>query len=159
MESFERLAALDIPNVTARPLACSDRAVVVELVAQEHAIRSGQLTTAGVHGDWGEVLERRLVAATTVDALAKQHGDPDLIKIDVEGHELRVIQGATRTLERARPGLFVEVHNAELGEQLAALLGPLYPNMRRVDHPHYRPGEWGALNHFWLLAPTSHQGQ
>lgn len=153
-ESYEQLAELAVPNVTARRLACSDRARVVELAAQAHAIRSGQLTTEGVHDDWGQVTERRLVPATTVDALAAQHGDPQLLKIDVEGHELRVLQGATRTLERARPGLFVEVHGGELGEQITALLGALYPGLWRVDHPHYRPGQWGHENHYWLVAPA-----
>ena len=33
---------------------------------------------------------------------------PNFIKIDVEGHELAVLEGAQRTLERYRPTLLVE---------------------------------------------------
>lgn len=56
---------------------------------------------------------------------------PQLIKIDVEGLELEVLQGAVLTLERHRPDLLVEVHG-ESGrqkidriERLGGLLEPL----------------------------------
>jgi FkbM family methyltransferase len=37
---------------------------------------------------------------------------PSLIKIDVEGMEMRVLRGLARTIERHRPALFVEVDTA-----------------------------------------------
>lgn len=151
-ESFAQLAVLDAPNVTARRLAVSDRAGLVDLAVQRDPIRTGQLTTDGTRDEWGEVLQHRTVPATTVDALAVEHGTPELVKVDVEGHELRVIHGATRTLERARPGLLIEVHGQRLGEAIIALLWPLYPQLRRVPHPRYEAGQWGATNHFWLVA-------
>lgn len=151
-ESFAQLAALDAPNVTAQQLAVSARPGIVELAVQAHSIRTGQLTTPGICGGWGELLELRRVPATTVDALAAQHGDPDLLKVDVEGHELAVVAGAMGTLQLARPALFVEVHGAVLGEGIVAQLSEWYPNLRRVEHPNYRPGEWGSDNHYWLVA-------
>jgi FkbM family methyltransferase len=39
---------------------------------------------------------------------------PNLIKIDVEGAELDVLGGATRTLETFRPRLFIEAHSSTL---------------------------------------------
>ena len=43
---------------------------------------------------------------------------PNLIKIDVEGHELEVLEGMTATLKRPElRELFVEVHFAVLEEQ------------------------------------------
>lgn len=36
----------------------------------------------------------------------------DLIKIDVEGHELQVLQGAAETIQRCKPVLFVEILNS-----------------------------------------------
>jgi hypothetical protein len=38
--------------------------------------------------------------------------DVDLIKIDVEGHELAVLQGAEHTILRNRPVLFMEILNS-----------------------------------------------
>jgi FkbM family methyltransferase len=47
------------------------------------------------------------VALRTLDSFGFR--DLDLIKIDVEGHELEVLQGARETIARERPALLVEV--------------------------------------------------
>lgn len=49
------------------------------------------------------------VKAVSVDDLAAQFGQPDVLFIDVEGFECEVLRGASQTL-RGRPDLFVEVH-------------------------------------------------
>jgi FkbM family methyltransferase len=55
------------------------------------------------------------VPATTLDDLVAQAGmAPDLVKIDVEGMELQVIQGAARLLAERRPALMVEINAAAL---------------------------------------------
>ena len=43
------------------------------------------------------------------------HEDVGFIKIDVEGHELAVIEGARRLLERDRPTLLVEIEERHAG--------------------------------------------
>jgi FkbM family methyltransferase len=48
------------------------------------------------------------VASVTLNALASRYGDPDLIKIDVEGAELSVLHGAAMLIERSHPALFFE---------------------------------------------------
>ncbi|MBF0478245.1 MAG: FkbM family methyltransferase, partial [Candidatus Omnitrophica bacterium] len=40
----------------------------------------------------------------------KKNQPPHLIKIDVEGHELKVLQGMTETMRQYHPILFVELH-------------------------------------------------
>jgi FkbM family methyltransferase len=45
---------------------------------------------------------------------------PDVIKIDVEGHEASVLRGLTETLS-ARPLLFLELHPQFLRDHGAAL--------------------------------------
>lgn len=45
----------------------------------------------------------------------------DLVKIDVEGHELFVLKGALATLEKYRPAVFIETGNPK---DVAALLAP-----------------------------------
>jgi hypothetical protein len=79
---------------------------------------------------------------TTLDELVDRHGlAPDVVKIDVEGHEAKVLVGAERTIERFRPRLIVEVHPSELraaGEhpsQIAAWLSERGYHIRTfADH-------------------------
>ena len=80
----------------------SDRATVLEAAVSNgtgqrrfHLARQSNLNT--VHPDGsaaaelsGEILE---VETLTVPALAAEHGKPDLIRMDVEGHEVEVIEG------------------------------------------------------------------
>jgi FkbM family methyltransferase len=47
---------------------------------------------------------------------------PQLIKIDVEGAELEVIQGAESTLRNHHPVVFAEIHTSELGRDCRNLL-------------------------------------
>ncbi len=57
------------------------------------------------------------VAAVTLDGLVEECGHPpvSLVKIDVQGAELRVLQGATALLRTQQPALFVEVDEEALG--------------------------------------------
>jgi FkbM family methyltransferase len=90
------------------------------------------------------------VRATTVDAIMVEKCWPSisLIKIDVQGSEVRVIRGATKTLSRFRPTLFVELDESNLreaGTSSAALLDDL---STRGYRPHLRDekGTWTAIS-------------
>lgn len=48
------------------------------------------------------------VQTTTLNEISIEYGIPDLIKCDVEGHEIEVLQGANEVL-KAKPILFIEV--------------------------------------------------
>lgn len=51
-------------------------------------------------------------ATLAIDDFSRDAGcTPDLIKIDVEGAELRVLAGLTATLREARPLVFMELHS------------------------------------------------
>jgi FkbM family methyltransferase len=50
------------------------------------------------------------VKALTVDGMALKHGRLDFLKLDVEGAELDVLQGAETALRKFRPKLVVELH-------------------------------------------------
>jgi FkbM family methyltransferase len=73
------------------------------------------------------------VPVTTVDALAEEHGSPNLVKIDVEGAELRVLHGMSETLSD-NVDLIIETHSStierydrmgEFGDSLEELIGYL----------------------------------
>jgi FkbM family methyltransferase len=50
------------------------------------------------------------VPAVSVDGLAARFGQPDVVVIDVEGFEHRVLAGARATLAAAKAAFFVEIH-------------------------------------------------
>jgi len=67
------------------------------------------------------------VAATTIDELARAQGLTalDVIKLDLEGAELRALSGARNTLLRWRPLLVFEAAEAALARQGGSLQGVL----------------------------------
>lgn len=150
-ESFAILSRLGLPSVEAHPIAVSDHNGDVVLDVQSNPIKSGQLTTGGYAG-WGPIVGHRTVECRTLDSLADEHGTPDLVKIDTEAHELLVVQGALDTLTKHTPDLYIEVHDAALGQAIRDLLEPAYGSrLRRIQHSHYSPSHWGYDNHYWLI--------
>jgi FkbM family methyltransferase len=79
------------------------------------------------HVERYEAAERISVEIVTLDAYCREHGvAPTCIKIDVEGHELHVLRGASAVLGQARPDLVVEVSaNSAIREAIWELLAPL----------------------------------
>jgi FkbM family methyltransferase len=59
------------------------------------------------------------ITAVTLDQVLGEHGSPNvaLIKIDVQGAEMRVLRGAAKVLDRCRPALFIEIDDAALRRQ------------------------------------------
>ncbi len=81
----------------------------------------------------GSPAQQVTVATRTLDDLcSSENATPDLIKIDVEGLEWRVLAGATRTLE-ARPVIFLEWHRDMLQQQGIDPMAPL-ELLRRHDY-------------------------
>jgi FkbM family methyltransferase len=115
--AVEPLAELcDCIRESAAAYGFEDRLTVVEAAAAEteggslrlnlHASKLG-FTTERVPFDWTPA-EMRDAKTVTLDRLLGSWGRCDLIKIDVEGCEPRVVRGARAILEKHRPLLLVE---------------------------------------------------
>lgn len=77
---------------------------------------------------------------TTLDAFCRVNGlAPEIIKIDVEGSEIAVLEGARELLARHAPTIFLSVHPAELAAlgqsdtELAKLIDDLGYQCRDID--------------------------
>jgi len=99
-------------SVTVLPLAVADGAGETLL----HVPATADPSFSSLEGGRFEEGEPLRVEVATVDAEVERAGlEPAVVKIDVEGGELRVLAGMERTLER-RPLLVVEVGPATAAE-------------------------------------------
>lgn len=140
------------------PIALSDTNDDLSLIALPDKIDTGQLVTAGTHGmEWDPDLPEaliRTVPAYTVDWMIASKGleAPDFMKIDTEGHELKVLFGARQTLAVHRPDLLIEFHSPSLHDSCQTLLEQFDYKVETVRHPHYRPGTHMWFSHGWFRA-------
>jgi FkbM family methyltransferase len=66
------------------------------------------------------------VLCMTLDAyVAERHCIPGLIKIDVEGHEEAVLEGAVRTLAEHHPPIIIEIEQRQLNHPVADIFNQL----------------------------------
>jgi FkbM family methyltransferase len=96
---MNRLATVDV-----LPVAAADR-------QGEAAFEFGTGSGTGRLASHGDLR----VTTTTVDAVAADRGlAPGFLKVDVEGAEARLLEGATETLRSARPVVFLSTHGASV---------------------------------------------
>lgn len=147
--------------VTVKMLALSNVDGSVQLAALPDKINTGQLVTPGTHGmewsvDWAATAAPdivRTVPAYRIDSLVEEIPPPDFWKIDVEGHEMHVLEGAEQTITDYKPDMLIEFHNQGLHEAvLECLAGHGYTNVTTVRHPHYRPRSDMWHTHGWVRA-------
>ena len=101
-------SAMHYDNVEAVPLAVSDRCGPRQLHVPAGLGKSHMASLENV-GAIREMGETHSVDTTTLDAFFENHSrGPDFLKIDVEGHELAVLNGGLRTLEDHRPTILLE---------------------------------------------------
>lgn len=90
----------DAVNVTVIHAAVSDNLDPVEF-----NVRGNGQVDDGT-GAWGKIA----VPSVTVDELTRMYGAPDVLFVDVEGFESKVLRGGGETLSHHRPDCFVEMH-------------------------------------------------
>jgi FkbM family methyltransferase len=118
MVAFNRAKARR--NVRVHEIALSDR----EGRAPFYIPRTGEGGQAHLLGNLGNVhrtddLDRIEVRLATLDSFGFE--DVGFIKIDVEGSELDVVEGARRTIARDRPNLLIELLTRPDEDALAAI--------------------------------------
>jgi len=130
------------------PVAVSDAPSLQTLIIPNHGRASTHLENAGGAGDeiTGGTQSRSLVPTVSLDWVGETQSFPNVIKIDVDGEESRVLQGARSILERHRPRLLVEVYERN-ADAVGAMLSRLgykmfsYENgeadCRAIDRPTY----------------------
>jgi FkbM family methyltransferase len=107
---LRRVCELNNLKCDIQPVALSDVEGVTELWFPEKQTWMGT-TDAHTSESLGIqfALSRIQVEQTTIDKFVERYGcRPDLIKIDTEGNEVRVLKGARKTLKSSRPLLIFE---------------------------------------------------
>lgn len=97
----------DKPSVTVNPIALSSRSGSANLHIPIDGAGIEHDASASIEGAGFTSARDELVPLQTLDSYSFK--DVSLIKIDVEGHEYSVIDGAAATLTLARPALLVEI--------------------------------------------------
>jgi FkbM family methyltransferase len=90
------------------PVAVSDSVGISELFIAKRSRSSNHLQGAGL-SQAGGFREKQLVPTMPLDRILDFYPAPRVLKIDVEGVEVSVLQGATRILREAAPVVLCEV--------------------------------------------------
>jgi FkbM family methyltransferase len=113
----ESISAFRGPNIRVHAVALSSVSGWRELHIPSH-----RGVPASGHATFNELVgpaEAIVVPVRTLDEY--QFTDVSLLKVDVEGHELEVLQGASRTIDRERPVILVEVEQRHISVPIATV--------------------------------------
>jgi len=117
----ENLELNRIQNVTVRKYGLGAKPSAFAMVWDPSM--AGGATVAGTSmsttiGRRADVCREEIHVTTLDQDLDEEHlPEPDLIKVDVEGYELPVLQGARRILETKHPALYLEMHGETMNEK------------------------------------------
>ena len=105
------------PNAVAMQSALGDRVGSAELLIESSSGEGNSLAQSGLSGSY---IGKEIVPVTTVDTFVREHGLPrvDFIKMDTEGFEKEILEGAAETIKKYRP------------ERLQALIRSYVPEYR-----------------------------
>ncbi len=98
-------------NISVLCAAASDRECLARLRIATRGRSSNSLEQTGHHTQAGGTRFIQHALTTTLDRLLEYFPPPEFVKIDVEGAEHLVLQGAGETLTRIRPTFYIEVWN------------------------------------------------
>jgi len=105
-------------NVTALNFALSDSKGTVKLHIPSHKGKADtESATILDHSD-RNLYTTETISTETMDNFCKEYGlAPGFLKIDVEGNELKVLQGGMETIKTYSPKVFVEIEARHCGKE------------------------------------------
>lgn len=109
---LQRSRALDRDKrarVEVFPIAISNSRGISEFHVAGSSTSASHLQGAGDTTFAGRVTDKRMVVTAALDDFIDALPQPSAIKIDVEGHEVSVLEGARNLIARSRPTVLVEV--------------------------------------------------
>ena len=105
----------------------------------------------GTHGLLGDIK----VPVTTIDSFT--YKDVGFMKIDVEGYEEEVLRGASSTIARCRPVMYIEDDRAEKSSSLRRYISSLGYTIEEHRPPLYRENNFfGLKRNIWDRSYASH---
>jgi FkbM family methyltransferase len=125
------IRANNAANVEVINAAVSDNADQLEFNCRAN----GQVDDGS--GAWGKIA----VPSVSVDELTRRFGAPDVLFIDVEGFESKVLLGAADTLSRHRPDCFLEMHVGCGLEKFGGSVKSITDSLARLGY------------HLWMTSP------
>jgi FkbM family methyltransferase len=115
-------------NITPVECALSDAEGTLQMHYEwEHAVAVARNSPIQTH-----LLAMKRTAEELCESLSFV---PDVVKIDVEGHEVKILRGMSRLIERSRPLVFLELHPrriAQENDQITELLQVFASNRYRA---------------------------
>ena len=102
----------DISNLQMYEIGISNKSDIVDMCVTQH--NSG-MSTLEFNPDRIKTSKITQVNTTTIDSY--DFDEIDFIKVDTEGHELCVLEGAINTIIKYKPSIFIEIHPKELKKE------------------------------------------
>lgn len=126
-ELRKHVATNGFTNVTVVESPVTDQ--VREVVFAVTDVAYGSAISAAEDSRWKTIQ----LMTTTLDLFGETHPAPDFIKIDVEGEEGRVLEGARCLLERSHPVICCEIHSLEQAHHVQRILGDFGYRITELD--------------------------
>jgi FkbM family methyltransferase len=143
-ELFECFASVTegYGNITLLPFAVSDKRQTVPL-----HLSSADITATASSLDRVTGRSVDIDCVTLDDWCAENRVVPDFVKIDVEGHDVVVVKGASNLIARHRPIMVMEASGTDEERQLFEELSSSYRVIRipAINDPFWRPDYLDAV--------------
>lgn len=152
-EMSRQIEANDIHNIEVVPSPISGDVREVEFAITGAAYGSG--IAHGKQNEW-PVLK---MTTSTIDQFIETHPAPDFLKIDIEGEEAVLFNGAQNLLKTAPPLILCELHSMEAARAVVGALSKFHYRFEDLSSAPFRIPEQVVAGEFHVIAfpPTPTQ--